>query len=346
MDDHADMEEEEEEDDEDEEDDDDEDEDNMSSLGSSRGSGLGSEGEEDEFDLLSGAQSRNISQRNSTESPECASRRSSFRPSRRSSMAPSAKSGRNGKHSDEQPGLEREASRGEASRQGSRRQSLAVHAFSKSPMPLGRMSPGAASVGLGRSPRPPPGLQMIGGGQPSLSRSTTAPWSSGSPRQTICQPTITRGISDNLSNRRMSTLGGPLQPSDYSKAAGVGWAQMPLPEPLPLAFHEFINALIAVVLYNDPNPFVPLVQRFERFIEKALLEPLRQHWQEKSPESELSRVLGNSISEMPSSKQKHQRRGAGNLMLPQNPAAGADSRSASLEPASHAAQQVSTKDST
>jgi len=57
------------------------------------------------------------------------------------------------------------------------------------------------------------------------------------------------------------------------------------------SFPEFTDALIAVVLYLDPNPFEKFSSRFERFIRDRFLLNLRLHWLEVSESGGLGVVL-------------------------------------------------------
>lgn len=58
-----------------------------------------------------------------------------------------------------------------------------------------------------------------------------------------------------------------------------------------LAFNEFIDALVAVVLYKDPNPFLPFLVRFEHLILDGLLRPLSAYWEALSSEAGLGKNL-------------------------------------------------------
>ena len=44
-----------------------------------------------------------------------------------------------------------------------------------------------------------------------------------------------------------------------------------------LSFSEFLDGLVAVVMYRTPNPFHPLPLRLEKFL-LAIFQGLRRHW--------------------------------------------------------------------
>lgn len=65
-----------------------------------------------------------------------------------------------------------------------------------------------------------------------------------------------------------------------------------------LAFQEFIDFLIAVSLYVDPNPFAPFVNRFEKFIRQSFFVSLRQYWTQAVDGGEgLARLLASGLSD-------------------------------------------------
>merc|ERR1711870_138343 len=65
----------------------------------------------------------------------------------------------------------------------------------------------------------------------------------------------------------------------------------------PLCFNEFIDALAAIVLYKDKNPFLPFMQRFERLIMQGLLWPLRKYWLEKDKDHNIVKILDAGLHE-------------------------------------------------
>merc|ERR1712187_107625 len=71
------------------------------------------------------------------------------------------------------------------------------------------------------------------------------------------------------------------------------------PSALPIrneiAFQEFIDALVILVLYKDPNPFVPFLVRFNRFLVDSLLTPLRDHWENTFSGGGLCKILRNGL---------------------------------------------------
>jgi len=71
-----------------------------------------------------------------------------------------------------------------------------------------------------------------------------------------------------------------------------------------LAFQEFIDVLVAVVMYKDPNPFKPFAERFERFVADSLLVPLMQHWLRVSPDTGLGKTLQVFMAEDQEVQQK------------------------------------------
>merc|ERR1712176_590865 len=70
----------------------------------------------------------------------------------------------------------------------------------------------------------------------------------------------------------------------------------------PVCFQEFIDFLVAIVLYKDRNPFVPFMQRFEHLIVKGLLWPLRTFWLEKDQEANIGKMLDAGLHEEEASK--------------------------------------------
>lgn len=58
-----------------------------------------------------------------------------------------------------------------------------------------------------------------------------------------------------------------------------------------LSFPEFTDALVAVTLYLDPNPFEKFAMRFERFIRDKFLMALRVYWSEVHPDAGLGTIL-------------------------------------------------------
>merc|ERR1712187_12659 len=58
-----------------------------------------------------------------------------------------------------------------------------------------------------------------------------------------------------------------------------------------LSFPEFTDALVAVTLYLDPNPFEKFATRFEGFIRDKFLMALRVYWSEVHPDAGLGTIL-------------------------------------------------------
>merc|ERR1711904_390094 len=45
-----------------------------------------------------------------------------------------------------------------------------------------------------------------------------------------------------------------------------------------LAFSEFVDGLVAIVMYKDPNPFVPFSDRVGNFLKDLFFKGLHKHW--------------------------------------------------------------------
>jgi len=70
---------------------------------------------------------------------------------------------------------------------------------------------------------------------------------------------------------------------------------------LQISYQEFIDVLVAVLMYRDPNPFRPFIQRFENFLVHGLLVPLKKHWMDKQdnePGTGLARTLDFGLEEV------------------------------------------------
>lgn len=48
-----------------------------------------------------------------------------------------------------------------------------------------------------------------------------------------------------------------------------------------LSFAEFLDGLVAVAMYKDPNPFVPFKDRVELFLLDCVFRPLCEFWREE-----------------------------------------------------------------
>jgi len=66
---------------------------------------------------------------------------------------------------------------------------------------------------------------------------------------------------------------------------------------IQFSYPEFTDALIAVVLYHDPNPFITFALRFERFLREKLLKPLQKHWIANTPDGGLGKTLRELLGE-------------------------------------------------
>lgn len=73
--------------------------------------------------------------------------------------------------------------------------------------------------------------------------------------------------------------------------------------PIYFSFPEFTDALIAIVLYHDPNPFMTFASRFERFLREKLLKPLQKHWIQNSPDAGLGKTLQELLGERDNHRQ-------------------------------------------
>lgn len=58
-------------------------------------------------------------------------------------------------------------------------------------------------------------------------------------------------------------------------------------------FPDFECALLVVLLYKDPNPFVALPLRFETFVKDRILAPLRAHWLQQTQDT--NAFLGSAL---------------------------------------------------
>jgi len=58
-----------------------------------------------------------------------------------------------------------------------------------------------------------------------------------------------------------------------------------------LSYMEFIDAIVAVVLYKDPNPFVPFITRFQKLLVDGLLPSLRSYWTTYHRDEKLGQIL-------------------------------------------------------
>eukprot|EP00932_Pfiesteria_piscicida_P009982 SRR837773.20826.p1 GENE.SRR837773.20826~~SRR837773.20826.p1 ORF type:complete len:371 (-),score=90.76 SRR837773.20826:31-1014(-) len=68
-----------------------------------------------------------------------------------------------------------------------------------------------------------------------------------------------------------------------------------------ISYQEFIDLLVAIALYRDPNLFHPFIERFESLVVHGLLGPLKRYWASKADDGSgggLVRLLELGLDEV------------------------------------------------